>query len=85
VGAVIWGLAPRHGARDAALVDALMTMGRGAGFGRRWLATGSNDDAARLWDLSVNYSIAHVCSAGDALTPPLWHTYIPQIPYRPLC
>lgn len=43
-------------------------------------------DRARILPLSVPTATAYVCSAtGDTLTPALWHTYIPQLPYDPPC
>ena len=50
------------------------------------LATGSDDETVQLWNLDVDHAISRVCSlAGGDLTPALWATYIPQVPYKSPC
>ena len=52
----------------------------------RTLASSSDDSTIRLWNLNVDYAIGRICTtAGNDLTPQLWHTYVPQRSYQPPC
>jgi WD40 repeat protein len=50
------------------------------------LASGSNDNAIRLWNLDIHYAITRVCATtANDLTPQLWQMNVPQLPYQPPC
>ncbi len=50
------------------------------------LADGSSDNAIRLWNLNVQSAITRICATtANDLTPQLWRTNIPQLPYQPPC
>jgi WD40 repeat protein len=50
------------------------------------LASGSDDETIRLWNLDVSEAINRICAAGrNNLTAAQRHTYIPQLPYQPPC
>lgn len=51
------------------------------------LASGANDDTARLWETSVTEASHDVCrfTGPDALLETDWKRYIPQIGYKPPC
>ncbi|MBK3571333.1 WD40 repeat domain-containing protein [Streptomyces sp. MBT62] len=50
------------------------------------LLLGDGEHTVRTLPLSVKTATAYVCAAtGGTLTPALWHTYIPQLPYDPPC
>ena len=52
----------------------------------RWLATGSWDDSARLWDLAVEDLIELACrTTGRNLTANEWQRYLHEMPYRQTC
>jgi WD40 repeat protein len=52
----------------------------------RTLAAGVNDSGIRLWDLSVTHIAHRICSATEnVMTYQQWHTYAPELPYRPPC
>ena len=48
------------------------------------LASGSIDEAIRLWNPSVNYAAGWICTTAGDLTPEQWQTYI-GLGYQPLC
>jgi WD40 repeat protein len=49
------------------------------------LATASNDDPARLWEINVDRVVARICSTTPAITKSEWDHYLPGLAYRPLC
>jgi WD40 repeat protein len=50
------------------------------------LASSSDDGTISLWNLDINTAIRRICATtANDLTPQLWHTYIPQLPYKPPC
>ncbi|MEV6481434.1 hypothetical protein [Streptomyces sp. NPDC051576] len=50
------------------------------------LLLGDGEHTVRTLPLTVKTATAYVCEAtGDTLSPALWHTYIPQLPYDPPC
>lgn len=55
----------------------------------RTLATGSEDDTIRLWEMNVDQVIQRICATTmNTLTPAEWEQYVslsPDLPYRPPC
>lgn len=51
------------------------------------LATGSEDDTIRLWEMNVDQVIQRICATTtNTLTPAKWDQYVsPDLPYRPPC
>jgi WD40 repeat protein len=53
--------------------------------GGHTLASGSADDAIRLWNLNVQNAIQRICATAGGLTPRQWNQYIPQLRFQPSC
>jgi len=52
----------------------------------QWLATGSRDDTARLWDLKVNHWLETACQVvGRNFTRIEWEKYFSNDEYRKTC
>lgn len=52
----------------------------------RFLFIGAGEATVHILPLSTQAAVDYVCRAtGNLLTPALWHTYIPQLPYDPPC
>ena len=50
------------------------------------LASSNDDGTISLWNLNISTAIKRICATtANDLTPQLWHTYIPQLPYKPPC
>jgi WD40 repeat protein len=61
---------------------------RSVAFGRTGatLATAGGDGTIRLWNLKPGTATKRICAAAsNVLTPRLWPTYIPQLPYQAPC
>jgi WD40 repeat protein len=51
-----------------------------------WLATGSWDTTARLWNMSIEYLLKKACSVvGRNFTREEWGDYFPNQEYRKTC
>ncbi len=51
-----------------------------------WLATGSYDSTARLWNLRLDELIQLACrTAGRNLTPEEWQQFLGDAPYHKTC
>ena len=52
----------------------------------RWLATGSSDTTARLWDMDLNALVVTACrTAGRNFNTAEWERYFRGEPYRKTC
>lgn len=50
------------------------------------LASGSDDQTIRLWNLNISSAVNRICDAAAGnLTARHWSAYIAQVPYRPTC
>jgi len=50
------------------------------------LATAALDGTIQLWNLKVGYAIQRICATtSQILTPKLWPTYVPELPYQAPC
>jgi WD40 repeat protein len=52
----------------------------------RFLFIGAGEATVHILPLSARAAADHVCrTTGNLLTPELWETYVPQLPYEPPC